>query len=153
MKHRKLRIAWSAAWGIAAVLLLVLWPISYWYSLGACDHMNGPRLFCCWSDRGQIMIDYCFKLAPDPEHGWFTGVDKVNAKSQPLNRNGWTIEPGSWTFAFSHHLYLATATVLSLLPWVRWSKRFGLRIFLIVTIFVAVLISFIVRTCLDFEPY
>ncbi len=30
MKHRKLRIAWTVAWGIVAVLLLVLWIRSYW---------------------------------------------------------------------------------------------------------------------------
>jgi hypothetical protein len=29
MKHRKLRIAWSVAWGILAVLLIVLWVRSY----------------------------------------------------------------------------------------------------------------------------
>ncbi len=30
MKHRKLRIAWSVAWGIVAVLLVVLWVRSCW---------------------------------------------------------------------------------------------------------------------------
>ena len=29
MKHRKLRIAWSVAWGIVTVLLCVLWVRSY----------------------------------------------------------------------------------------------------------------------------
>ena len=29
MKHRKLRIAWSVFWGLAAVLLIVLWVRSY----------------------------------------------------------------------------------------------------------------------------
>ena len=32
MNYRKLRIAWSAVWGIAAVLLCVLWVRSH-YSL------------------------------------------------------------------------------------------------------------------------
>jgi hypothetical protein len=30
MKHRKLRIAWSGVWGIAAVLLMVQWVQNYW---------------------------------------------------------------------------------------------------------------------------
>ena len=30
MKFRKLRIAWSVVWGVAAVLLIVLWVRSYW---------------------------------------------------------------------------------------------------------------------------
>ena len=34
MKHRKLRIAWSVAWGIVAVLLVALWVRSYrWHDL------------------------------------------------------------------------------------------------------------------------
>ena len=32
MKYRKLRIAWSVAWGLLAVLLFVLWVRSYWWS-------------------------------------------------------------------------------------------------------------------------
>ena len=31
MRFRKLRIAWSVGWGIACVLLIVLWVRSYWY--------------------------------------------------------------------------------------------------------------------------
>ena len=30
MKYRKLRIAWSVAWGVVAVLLCVMWARSYW---------------------------------------------------------------------------------------------------------------------------
>src|SRR3954451_7738148 len=32
MKFRKLRIAWSVFWGVAAVLLIALWVRSYWWS-------------------------------------------------------------------------------------------------------------------------
>ncbi len=31
MRFRKLRIAWSVFWGLAAVLLVVLWVRSYWW--------------------------------------------------------------------------------------------------------------------------
>jgi hypothetical protein len=31
MKYRKLRIAWSVGWGVAAVLLVALWVRSYWW--------------------------------------------------------------------------------------------------------------------------
>ena len=30
MEHRKLRIAWSVAWSVAAMLLCALWVRSYW---------------------------------------------------------------------------------------------------------------------------
>jgi hypothetical protein len=41
MKRRKLRIEWSVAWGITAVLLIVLWIRSYWASAtaGQRDHL------------------------------------------------------------------------------------------------------------------
>ena len=31
-RNRKLRIAWSAAWAIVAVLLIALWVRSYWWA-------------------------------------------------------------------------------------------------------------------------
>ena len=31
MKYRKLRIAWSVAWGVACLLLVALWVRSYWW--------------------------------------------------------------------------------------------------------------------------
>src|SRR4051812_13876178 len=34
MRFRKLRIAWSVFWGVAAVLLIVLWVRSYWWAEG-----------------------------------------------------------------------------------------------------------------------
>src|SRR4051812_22807060 len=33
MRFRKLRIAWSVAWGVAAVLSVVLWVRSYWSAM------------------------------------------------------------------------------------------------------------------------
>ena len=36
MKYRKLRIAWSVAWGVVAVLLCVLWVRSYWWAERFC---------------------------------------------------------------------------------------------------------------------
>jgi hypothetical protein len=30
MKYRKLRIAWSMAWGVMAILLVVQWSRNYW---------------------------------------------------------------------------------------------------------------------------
>ena len=32
MNYRKLRIAWSVAWGVVALLLVVSWARSYWHS-------------------------------------------------------------------------------------------------------------------------
>jgi hypothetical protein len=32
MKYRNLRIAWSVAWGVVCLLLVVLWVRSYWWA-------------------------------------------------------------------------------------------------------------------------
>jgi hypothetical protein len=32
MRFRKLQIAWSVVWGVVAVLLIVLWMRSYWWT-------------------------------------------------------------------------------------------------------------------------
>lgn len=34
MKYRKLRIAWSVAWGVVAVSLCMLWVRSHWQQVG-----------------------------------------------------------------------------------------------------------------------
>ncbi len=48
MKHRKLRIAWSVAWGIVVVLLCVLWVRSY----------STHDLFYGWFHRsGYLQVD------------------------------------------------------------------------------------------------
>ena len=49
MKHRKLRIAWSVAWGVLASMLIVLWLDSYWHLEGVAEPLNrmlsGPRRY------------------------------------------------------------------------------------------------------------
>lgn len=41
MTYRKLRIAWSVGWGVAAVLLVALWVRSYWWVDGVRLQSNG----------------------------------------------------------------------------------------------------------------
>jgi hypothetical protein len=54
MKYRKLRIAWSVAWGVVAVLLVVLWVRSYW----VCDNpvRSGKPSYGIVSLRGVLAI-------------------------------------------------------------------------------------------------
>ena len=55
MRFRKLRIVWSVAWGMVAVLLCVLWVRSYWtgdYLI--CD--LGFDRFSLYSDSGGFII-------------------------------------------------------------------------------------------------
>jgi len=61
MKYRKLRIVWSVVWGIAAVLLCVLWMRSYWVAVYARHEVDKKPLksqvFSISSDYGLVNIE------------------------------------------------------------------------------------------------
>jgi hypothetical protein len=146
MKYRKLRIAWSVGWGIASVLLVVLWVRSYKHddALQARSPSSSPLVFR--SFKGQLSI-------------WrWRGVNaarRIPAKSlnedlgEILNGSrpryywgfGWLSYPlGPGAGVFVPHwfpvLISATLAAISWLPW--WAKRFSLRTLLIATTLVAV---------------
>ncbi len=87
MKHRALRIAWSVAWGIAAVLLVVLWVRSYWWldSISGSGPGSGIRID---SDYGFLGVEGYpnFSAVRRIDHwNWQTGAPNHRAYSH------WTI--------------------------------------------------------------
>src|SRR6476646_1576226 len=62
MKYRKLRIAWSVFWGLAAVLLIVLWVRSYWYSEWI-NYSSPPSHLRVYCNRGVGGINWA-KIDP-----------------------------------------------------------------------------------------
>src|SRR6476659_1067575 len=56
LRFRKLRIAWSVFWGLACVLLIVLWVRSYWAEsfLGG---PIGPHGFYLMSMKGRLVFN------------------------------------------------------------------------------------------------
>src|SRR3954447_118615 len=84
MTFRKLRIAWSVFWGLACVLLVVLWVRSYWYHDSACDHISGTQGLELYSLRGKT---YIYQIAPpDPERGWYCGSDLISEREAKLKK-------------------------------------------------------------------
>src|SRR5262245_7567786 len=55
MKYRKLRIAWSVAWGVIAVLLCVLWVRSYWW-MDAAFRASATNVVHVTSLSGEIIL-------------------------------------------------------------------------------------------------
>ena len=53
MKYRKLRIAWSVAWGIVCLLLVALWVRSYFYYFRV-DGWDGKDLIIVSAQRGRM---------------------------------------------------------------------------------------------------
>jgi hypothetical protein len=56
MKYRKLRIAWSVVWCLAAVLLVVLWVQSYWRFDQFIHSAFTTDYFACTSIQGEIQM-------------------------------------------------------------------------------------------------
>src|SRR4051812_31684192 len=75
MRSRKLRIAWSVAWGAAALLIVILWARSY----RSMDQLGGPlsktRIILIGSINGHLLVQW-------PFHDW--GY-KWNVRSTALN--------------------------------------------------------------------
>ena len=55
-RFRKLRIAWSVGWGLAAVLLLVLWVRSYWWRDFYVVRLSAESYHGMISDRGVLFL-------------------------------------------------------------------------------------------------
>src|SRR4051794_30867623 len=141
MRFRKLRIAWSVFWGLACVLLIVLWVRSYWHGEGLLiplRNYDGMRLA---SFRGRIGFE------PDPRPTrWEWRIEPATAPNFDWDR--WERNTPQWIVGQNdrvlvpHWFPLIVAGSLSAAPWLRW--RFTLRTLLIVTTLVAVVLGFVV---------
>jgi hypothetical protein len=152
MRFRKLRIAWSVGWGIACVLLVVLWVRSYWWCDQICKDISPALYTLCYSTEGEIEL-YWY---PDPNevskngtgwqvfhvpgedwsrlNGYMTALDRVNGGFPTRN------------FEFTKHGLKIPIWFLSLVaaasaavPWLSW--RYSLRTLLIATTLVAVVLG------------
>jgi hypothetical protein len=150
MSNRKLRIAWPVAWGIACVLLIVLWVRSYWraYHLESTD-----AAVIVAADYGEIHVSLDLPAILDGEEdgGWsiygtpplfdsFEGFPRGKPSPPHLDfqfnsiRDLYFRAPG-WFLSLS-------TVVLAALPWL--PRRFSLRTLLIATTLVAAGLGLIV---------
>jgi hypothetical protein len=66
MKHRKLQIAWSVAWGVPTVLLVALWVRSYWHA-DRVDIASHLELISFYGEGHYKFIHSPYLL----EHDWY----------------------------------------------------------------------------------
>jgi hypothetical protein len=141
MRYRKPRIAWSVAWGVAAVLLCVLWVRSYSWRQ-TFNRLTPNELYQeIASDSGRLSlqsqyqpfadvgpIDWEYEAYPPTFHEapgfWFVWHDN------------------EWSAVIPHWFAMLFTLVLGVLPWLRW--RFSLRSLLVATTLVSVLLGLIV---------
>jgi hypothetical protein len=141
MKHRKLRIAFSAVCGVLCLLLSLLWVRSYSWA----DDIRWSR-YCTvlGSNSGRL---YLYKtkllvlLAPEP------GVLKY---SRYTAYEPWWITDSTSRFAGDYAICVPTwcavavAAAVAGVPWVTW--RFSLRTLLLAMTVLALVLGFIITT-------
>jgi hypothetical protein len=144
MRFRKLRIAWSMFWGLACVLLMVLWVRSYyrydsgtWHNgWGALIDSEGGRLAIATFRSGDLSrpMGTGFYLESDPRESVWWGNSTFC----------FGVETGDFDLPFYFVPYWLPFSIVALcaaIPWLRW--RFSLRTLLIATTLVAVVLGLI----------
>ena len=121
---RWLRITWTAFWGIAAVLLCVLWVRSYRTTTFRTDwHGHSVRLVA-----GSFRFDEHYDPAPFASDASLNAGDDTSPRSvyseqRVLNAR---LKLPLWSL-------LAVTFASAAIPWISWSDRFSLRTLLIAT--------------------
>ncbi len=141
MKHRKLRIAWSVMWGIAALLLIAMWVRSSWFVDIVFVPIIPKNHFFVESYRGRAHVTSALSK---PNDHW----NYFQYRSDAAFEDGvaWSFVPVSDPLAegviFAFWPFGIGTALLSIAPWLRW--QFSLRTLLIATTLVAVGLGLIV---------
>ena len=142
MKCRKLRIAWSVALGLIAVLLCVLWVRSYWWAIiakatyqpdhniivagGQCYYRSNYGWNARWRHQGEIQLLPDFAL--DVQDIW--------------NGDGRGIEIFSHAGRMPVCVFVFSVAAVAAFPWLPWwPTRFSLRALLMAMALVAVVLG------------
>jgi hypothetical protein len=155
MKHRKLRIAWSVAWGLLAVLLVVLWVRSYWWYDCARWRITQAKLIEVTSQLGKLLISDG-ESPPPIERGYWGQSHKVDPSApQSRDHRGTLLYSGLgfkriyWKdgagIVVPYAFFVLVTMVALCAPWLmNWNRNFSLRTLLIAMTLVAVALGLIV---------
>src|SRR6476660_3466826 len=151
MRFRKLRIAWSLFWGLACVLLIVLWVRSYriWDRCYWPGKTTGVQLN---SDAGHVVL--CVGPHVPSSH-----IVSFFAESRPTFDESKTFykdvvlgfffsrTQSDWRLDVPYWFIVLLSMLLPVTPWLRqFNWRFSTRTLLIATTLVAVVLGLIVWT-------
>jgi hypothetical protein len=147
MKYRKLRIAWSVVWGIAAALLIVLWVRGHFDA----DYVKFGRpksgTFDLISSEGEIWLYWNGDLA-DYTVEFRTIEPGVGVELPETSELGFAFDKdfsisSPYWYVASPNWFLALAcSALGVAPWIRQLRwRFSLRTQLIAMTLIAVILG------------
>jgi hypothetical protein len=148
MEYRKMRIAWSVACGIACLLVMVLWAISFTHAYLLRWQVTSNRALDVGSENGKCKVSaYLYQAQPGLEFhrndAHTLGID-IDHLVEPLGATDLyemgsvlrIVDTGSGIKVIvSHVIIVALFAVASSAPWLR--PRFSLRTLLIATTLVA----------------
>ncbi len=156
MKYRKLRIAWSVAWGVVAVLLVALWARSHWRIDSYCLEPEGRHYRWTFeSAAGRIGVQH-IEITLGEGSYYFTdsdsddeGQQEVETAFYKVGEDGYLYRPALTSAGFGvglnrlgyglllpHWFLTLLAASVGAIPWLPWN--FSLRTLLIATTLVAV---------------
>jgi hypothetical protein len=138
MRFRKLRIAWSVFWGLACVVLIVLWVRSYRYgdrlrTENFTHEDSQKRLYVVQSGRGFVRLSVAKQ---DARGEW-----AISYRPSKLFGLGLSRTNSSTTVNVPYWFPMIVSAAMAFTPWVNW--RFSLRTLLIATTLVAVVLGLI----------
>jgi hypothetical protein len=159
MNYRKAcKIAWTTAWGIACLLLVVLWVRSYSWVDNIIGPSKGSSRFGVATANGWLTVRYgngkfnqqafpewtlLSTSAAEMEETYKQMEDSIKRTtatfSRPIHRFGWIQD---WGFQFPYWLPAVLLLTLAVAPWLR--MRFSLRTLLIGMTVAAVLLGIVV---------
>lgn len=132
---RRLRIAWSVAWSMVAVLLVVLWLRSYWTKDSIYRTYNNGMSHFVTSNNGVILVSISDSMPLAP----FTGPTGWKLRSGgvvPVTR--WGLWPSGTMCALPYFAPVLLSMALSAASTMSWRLRFSLSTLLFATAVVAV---------------
>jgi hypothetical protein len=142
LRFRKLRIAWSVAWGIVAGFLILLWVASYnHYAMTEPTAISSKTVLTVEFLQGQIALVFSGPLPPGRMPNWLRDSPQQNGGKLPgVAGFAWLQSPKigevfTFPFGFATVLIIVTGSV----TWLRW--RFTLRTLLTATTLVAVVLG------------
>ena len=138
VRFRKLRIVWSVLCVLFCQVLILQWIFSY---------SSDDRWAVPLGDSGGIMFGTCQgRILAKPN----VNISEWSSHSTEFDPTYWNENTPRWCFG-ENELYaipcwspVLLAGAFAVAPWIRWSKRFGLRTILILTTFVAAVLGLIV---------
>jgi hypothetical protein len=149
MKHRNLRLAWSVAWGLVALLLVVLWVRSYWWETYL--HVNRATSGRVYVEGqcGEVFIGISEQSDRPSWIDYGTGELKGGLRNFDYTVLGFyfggdEMFQGLFIIVVPFWFLTCAFAAASAIPWIRWSKRFSLRTLLIATTLVAVVLGAVV---------